>query len=366
MKILQTNLTKLRKDSKLTQRELSERLGVASQTVSKWENGNSLPDITLLPIIAETFKVSVDQLLGVIPIEYGNYNKREKDSAKYRNQVLEQFKATRQLFWNDDYLSFFIRNVLEITESVNIAEISCGNGSFAKQLLPLLPIGSTYTGYEKSDVMRDDGHILFQNNDSISILPFSESENSIDFYDIVICQGYLRQLSDPVAGINLMKKMTKPGGLIIGHEENRPFENAGLLLGNESDDSFEKSIFLDKIWHQEFLNEGRDYRIGLRLPLLLKKAGLTNIQCRMNDHVDLLLGDKESEETLRLLNDHYKITSIDENHFLSFLMERGLSRYEAFRYIELYNKRKSFMTKNYKEIELVHVMGLMLSWGWKK
>lgn len=49
----------------LTQEELSERLNVSYQTISKWETNASLPDITMFPILANLFNVSTDELLGV-------------------------------------------------------------------------------------------------------------------------------------------------------------------------------------------------------------------------------------------------------------------------------------------------------------
>ena len=52
----------LRKKAKVTQQELAERIGVSFQTVSKWETGVNMPDITILPILSDYFKVSTDQL----------------------------------------------------------------------------------------------------------------------------------------------------------------------------------------------------------------------------------------------------------------------------------------------------------------
>ena len=57
----------LRKEKGFTQDELSERLGLSPQAISKWENEISYPDILLLPQIAELFNVTIDELLSHTP-----------------------------------------------------------------------------------------------------------------------------------------------------------------------------------------------------------------------------------------------------------------------------------------------------------
>lgn len=61
------NITRLRHNKKLTQGELAEIMGVTKASVSKWENGQSLPDILLLPQIATYFDITIDELLGYKP-----------------------------------------------------------------------------------------------------------------------------------------------------------------------------------------------------------------------------------------------------------------------------------------------------------
>ncbi len=56
--------TELRKDKKMTQEEVAEKLGVSPQAVSKWENDISYPDVTLLLEIAQMFETTVDYMLG--------------------------------------------------------------------------------------------------------------------------------------------------------------------------------------------------------------------------------------------------------------------------------------------------------------
>lgn len=53
-----------RKDLGLTQEGLAGQLGVTNQAVSKWESGQSCPDIALLPVLADLFGITIDELFG--------------------------------------------------------------------------------------------------------------------------------------------------------------------------------------------------------------------------------------------------------------------------------------------------------------
>jgi DNA-binding XRE family transcriptional regulator/desulfoferrodoxin (superoxide reductase-like protein) len=54
----------LREKNKMTQLQLSQKLGVSDKTISKWETGKGYPDITLLEPIAEAFRISVTELIS--------------------------------------------------------------------------------------------------------------------------------------------------------------------------------------------------------------------------------------------------------------------------------------------------------------
>ena len=58
-------IRQLRYKAGLTQEQLADKLGVGPQAVSKWENAASMPDITALPLLAETFGVSIDDLFDL-------------------------------------------------------------------------------------------------------------------------------------------------------------------------------------------------------------------------------------------------------------------------------------------------------------
>ena len=61
--IISKNITALRQSHKMTQIELAEKLNYSDKAVSKWERGESIPDVTVLKTIADLFGVSLDYLL---------------------------------------------------------------------------------------------------------------------------------------------------------------------------------------------------------------------------------------------------------------------------------------------------------------
>lgn len=59
------NIKRKRLEKGLTQEEVARHIGISTQSVSKWERCEGYPDIEILPILANYFKISIDELLGV-------------------------------------------------------------------------------------------------------------------------------------------------------------------------------------------------------------------------------------------------------------------------------------------------------------
>lgn len=62
--ILSANIQQYRKNAKLTQEDLAEKLGVSFQAVSECENAKCAPETMLLPLIADLFGCYIDELFG--------------------------------------------------------------------------------------------------------------------------------------------------------------------------------------------------------------------------------------------------------------------------------------------------------------
>ena len=85
--VLAANILKYRKRSGLSQDELAQKLGVTFQAVSKWENAKAAPDITFLPIMADLFDCSIDDLFS-----YVSRNNRQEINLMPDMQVPDEMK----------------------------------------------------------------------------------------------------------------------------------------------------------------------------------------------------------------------------------------------------------------------------------
>ena len=105
-------IRKYRKSKNMTQEEMACRLGISAPAVNKWENGNSLPDITLLAPIARLLGITVDTLLsfekeltsaeiGAVISEFQMVQKEKpyEEAFRWAEEKLCEYPNCGQLFW---------------------------------------------------------------------------------------------------------------------------------------------------------------------------------------------------------------------------------------------------------------------------
>jgi transcriptional regulator with XRE-family HTH domain len=85
------NIAELRRKKGVTQETLAEVVGISAQAVSKWESGG-LPDIELLPAIADYFGISIDELFGRSVF---SDSRAETATAKYISSIQPDLKITK-------------------------------------------------------------------------------------------------------------------------------------------------------------------------------------------------------------------------------------------------------------------------------
>ena len=87
-RITGTYISRLRKEKDWTQLELADRLSVTPQAVSRWEKGDSFPDIAVLAQLGRTFGISVDDLLNGGPSMVRPQGSR-KSTGEMLNEIAE-------------------------------------------------------------------------------------------------------------------------------------------------------------------------------------------------------------------------------------------------------------------------------------
>lgn len=89
------NIKKVRLERGLTQEEVATHLGISFQSISKWERGDGYPDITMLPVLADYFGTSIDELLGVSEmVKRTTYNEINRVWAENNKKGLHSDNVT--------------------------------------------------------------------------------------------------------------------------------------------------------------------------------------------------------------------------------------------------------------------------------
>ncbi len=103
------NIRNFRKKHDLTQEALAERLGVTYQSISRWENGTTYPDLELLPAISETLSVTVDELIGMPKIE------KEKRASETVDELCRECRKQE----------YDTERIVEILRDIRLNYIDC-------------------------------------------------------------------------------------------------------------------------------------------------------------------------------------------------------------------------------------------------
>lgn len=104
------NIKRLRLSKGDTQERLAEELHISCQAVSKWENSAAFPDISMLPLIAEYFGITIDELLG-----------HKLNSYTYKERFVRLMYHSGVLSFNDG--GSYIINTENFTTNAQIAKI---------------------------------------------------------------------------------------------------------------------------------------------------------------------------------------------------------------------------------------------------
>ncbi|MBQ7926490.1 MAG: helix-turn-helix domain-containing protein [Lachnospiraceae bacterium] len=336
-------IKELREQYNMTQKDLADRLQVSFQTISKWENGVNLPDITHIPRLADVFGVSADVILGLEPMN-PKADLRKYDGIDYWNENRELIKIWKALYWNEDYFEFLVRDVWKFDRPMDILDFGCGYGFLGRKFMPLLPKGSSYTGIEL-----DEGQIK-EAQDYFDQTAYSHqfirqdiyTYEPVKKYDLVVALFLLSYMHHPEQLIQKMKESLRPGGMLLLIDANLEVEQAGYFSGLEKEENGMPRPDFIPVWEYEMSHQEQDYRMGTKLPYLLKKCGFQHIGARLSDQVTIY---EPSDEEKGPMNDIFRYVYEHEDCYrggMNYFMNRGAGLQKASEYMDYYEKTKDY------------------------
>jgi len=289
-------------------------------------------------------------------------------SGKKRNYLEEN----RYRFHNDDYIEFLIQKVWELSRPTRIVDFGCGLGYLGMSLMPYMPEGSSYTGIDISDVLVEQAKSAFIGlpHDAKFMVgngyaaPFEDAS-----FDMAVCQAFLAYLSDPEKAITEMIRVTAPGGLVMALEANLSATNPLLYIAEMDLAETTDLGFLQKNYERNRKSSGRDGNIGIKLPAIFHRIGLTNVGSRMSDIVKCILppiGTKDQELLHQALEQDIGRTINDdmvkqmENHFI----QQGFTHEEALAQITRAQKLNHTFRDHDRDMHTVWATAMTFSYGW--
>lgn len=92
-------IAELRKEKKMTQIDLANKLGITDRAISKWENGRGMPDLSLLAPLCEILDVSINELLSGARLDKKDYQEKlEENIINTIDYTDKKIKKTKKIF----------------------------------------------------------------------------------------------------------------------------------------------------------------------------------------------------------------------------------------------------------------------------
>ena len=176
------NIHTLRKQQGLTQEELASLVKVSFQAVSKWENGNSLPDISVLAPLANALHCSIDQLMG--------YAAEQKRITDYE----ERYKADGY-YWGiqPSLMCYEVMKLCPPLTPLRLLDVACGEGKnavfFARNGYRVTAFDAARLGLDKAQRLAESSGV------DVNFFQADLRDFRLDSeFDIVFCSGSLHYI----------------------------------------------------------------------------------------------------------------------------------------------------------------------------
>lgn len=126
-------ISELRKEKDYTQRQLADLLGISDKTVSKWECGNGMPDLSIMPKLCEVLGININELLSGKRLVAEDYNESAESNMLTLMKEKEETRKKSKKTW----VSSLMGEILLLFVVAAVVFISGGHGKFVESFMDL-------------------------------------------------------------------------------------------------------------------------------------------------------------------------------------------------------------------------------------
>lgn len=189
---LSKNIASYRKRLKMTQEELARKLNVSFQAVSKWETGQSMPDISLLSDIAVALESDINGLMG--------YSHTRKKVSYYEEEYV-----TDSYYWGlaPSHMCYEVMKICPPIRKLRVLDIGCGEGKdavfFARNGYIVDAFDIAIVGVEKTKYLADEMGV------SVNAFQANLLDYRLEHWPPIILTGFYMKCLNPYSTVILLE-----------------------------------------------------------------------------------------------------------------------------------------------------------------
>lgn len=233
-----------------------------------------------------------------------------------------------------------------------------------------MPSGSTYTGIDIGDKLLEEAKIRFSNTKYETHFIEADLNEYIakEKYDIAICQTVLQHIPNPIKILEKMKDALKPNGMVICIELNRDIVSAAKYIDGLDYGKLNLLGIEQKIRRGSIDRVGKDFEIGLKLPVYMEKMGLKNVDVRVNDYVSFIspLRQEYKSDLEAFISGAYdkRMSEGDKKNLKTTLISYGLTLQEAKQEVEGQLAISNYLYEHQENAYVVNSNCMFISYGY--